>query len=158
MNNKSILIKTFVWTNSLFKCLSTSALDHKICTRMRIRSYKDKSSYVSRTYFHRKNFCSKRIYDLSLKKCIKKSRKMNLCLQKEIKPLERSQALQKDEQSRRVTSKRLIPHPQSFFYTIHGSFLKVKLDKIRSKRRTNKSEKLVNHQQLVFCFCETSTC
>ena len=37
-----------------------------------------------------------------------------------------------------------VPHPQSFFYTTHGSFLKVKLDKTISKRCNDKFEKLVD--------------
>ena len=36
-----------------------------------------------------------------------------------------------------------VPHPQNFFCTIHGSFLKVKFGKTRSKRSTDKFEKLV---------------
>ena len=51
-----------------------------------------------------------------------------------------------------------VSHPQSFFCTIHGSFLKVKLDETRSKRSADKYEKLVNHQRLVFFFCDISTC
>ena len=37
-----------------------------------------------------------------------------------------------------------IPHPQNFFCMIHGSFLKVKLDKTRSKRSADNFEKLGN--------------
>ena len=39
MNNKSFLIKSFVWTNRLFKCLFLFTLDHIICTLIRVESY-----------------------------------------------------------------------------------------------------------------------
>ena len=43
-----------------------------------------------------------------------------------------------------------VDHLQSFFYMIQGLGSKVKCDVIRSKRSTNKSEKLVNHQTTTF--------
>ena len=39
-----------------------------------------------------------------------------------------------------------IPHPQSFFCTIQGSFSKVKCSMTKCKRSADKSEKLVNYQ------------
>ena len=93
-----------MWTNGLFKFSSSFALDHAY-ERMRKRSYKVKSSYMYLIdiYTTRKElFSNKRIYNLSLKKHIKRTKRMHLWHQKEDKPSERSQALQKDELSRRL--------------------------------------------------------
>ena len=97
---------------------------------------------------------------LSLKKHIRKFRKVDIWLQKEEHAIRRmiySEGYVQKGDNQKVATYEVL-HPQSFFHTIQWSIQKVKHDLVRSKRSTNKSEMLMNLQRLLFFFCVTSTC
>ena len=151
----------------MFKCLSTFALDHAICTEMRIISHKVKSSYIYLTYIlQEKNFLSKgsMIY---LLRSISRSPEGYIYVirrksfhqkgHKHFRKMNCPEGYVQKSDHQKVDSHE-ITHLQSFFCTIHWLLLKVKCDKTRSKRNADNSEKLVTINGYFFLLWWCFTC